>query len=171
MKANRSTQRFVLVVLVALLALASTSQVANAATYRGGGKGIHVEFRVRHQRIVFGKVSTVLYCTSSDGTRHLRRLRDYFGVHGIPSDATAVNMVPIPIKRSGTFLYVGPHNEEPSGFTEEVLTGRVGGSRITGQFRYLASYSPGCRTGGYQSIGSRNLRKDFLQFRALRHGK
>ncbi|MGB7686335.1 MAG: hypothetical protein WBL45_11205 [Solirubrobacterales bacterium] len=151
--------------LVAFFAGAAAS--ADAATYRGGGEGIEVEFRVKGQRIVYARIAAGLYCTRPHRGRYRNRIRSYFGSKDPPLDATVIHTFPVPVHQSGRFMFED-RGEEDSGFDEELLSGRVRHGSVSGSFRSLSSYDAECRTGDYQRFGNRNLAKDTLRFRARR---
>jgi hypothetical protein len=159
--------------LKALLATASAclliwaAPLADAAYYAGGGHDIRVQIRVKHHKVVYARVATKLYCINgSERFRHKKPLRFYFGVGLGPSDATDAYTDDLPI-RNGHFTYEENVSEE-TGSIEGAFQGHVLARRISGTFRYDATYDEDCRTGGYQRYGGVNQKRETLRFHLSR---
>lgn len=167
--------RVILLMSVVCALTLSFAQSADAALYRGGGKAIRVELRVKGMQIVFAKVRTTLRCTDrDDDRRRLRRFGAAWGVDQFPPDVNEIHTRPIDLLSSGRFeaSYDRDSAPEEEGFwNEELFVGRVKPSAVEGVFAYEEDYhSPHrdevCRTSHFRSFGSKLLRFRAVQSRS-----
>lgn len=152
-----------LVAAVAALGAVSSSSAA-ARTYRGGGPGIHVQFRVRGRKIVEATIRATLYCRDGGGRPHRDRVVYFYGYGQAPPATTVTVHSPIPLRHGGHFGDRRRWREEEPGFTEEGLfAGRVGRQAVTGvflhRFRHTHGHATSCQTGGFQALHGPTARR------------
>lgn len=154
---------------VVLLVAAVASALADAALYRGGGKGIRIEFRVKGGEVAYALVRTTLHCTErGDRSRQRRRYGSVWGDGPRPPVVSSWGSR-LAIDSRGRFeqpQYDGL--EEPGFSSEEVFSGRVGTRAIRGVFGFEWEYRTFgrheiCRTNHFRGFGPRRI-----HFRARR---
>lgn len=169
-------------VALALAASGVAAMPADGAYYRGGGHRIRVEFRIEHDRIVYGRIATTQFCIEPRGKKpdrhYRRRVRAYFGnyVHRYPpDDSTDIFNWEVRVRHGRIDERSAGSNTSVSSYSAYSLVAGVRPARITGGFIFtgtgLFTYPRdrgSCRTDRFWRAGSHSRRTRPLRFVARR---
>lgn len=162
-------RRAALFIPLVLAVTATVVSPAEATSYRGGGEGIRVIFRVEAGKIVFAKVGVTLFCIDRTHDRKRQRhLGAVWGTDRLLPGVTEFHTDPITL-RGARFAETSGDDAEAGYASKEIFAGKVRYGAVAGGFLYVNEYRTSarqerCQTGGYPGEGERG----FVRFSADR---